>query len=299
MLTTYGTLYLGLLHSPEAYKTISKGWVSTVLFFCFSFILGGILTSVLVYTRYLPETITQIKALSQIAKNQLPEDLKLTWDTNQNTVQFYGASLPVSLETKLLLEDTAFSTSDSSTLGTYIFTLVDHEIDQNTSGYSESLLVFAQNGVQFKNPSTAQGGFISYAELRVSLEAIGYSLPSFTEKPIRDVLAETEPLLATINQILRDSFPIVFLITIPILIVITVPNILIAFAFMILLLKLNNFALTIGQIIRLTVVISCVAMVINQFALLLYPTVNWPFYSIAFWSITFYLLVLQKRIWIN
>lgn len=299
MLTTYGTLYLGLLHSPEAYKTISKKWLSTLIFFCLSFILGGILSTALVYVRYLPETITQIKALSQIAENKLPEDLKITWDTNQNTVQFSGTSLPISLETKALLEDTAFSISDTSTLGTYLFTLVDQEIDPNTSRFPESVVVFAKNGVQFSNPTTEQVGFIPYSELQTAVEAFNYLLPSVTEKPIRELLTEIEPLLGSINHLLRNSFPIVFLIVVPLLIIITLPNIVIASVFMILLLKLNNYALTISQTIRLTVVISCVAMVLNQLALLLYPAVNWPFYSITFWSITFYLLVVQKRIWMN
>ena len=297
-LTTYGTLFLGLFHTPQAYKAIvSRGWLSTLGFFFLSYVIGSVLSTGLFYARYLPDTIADLKTILTISAENLPEEVQVSWDADQHTLKFSGATLPVSVKSDIFAQDKSLTDFDSGVFDEYFFTLIDGDIDQNNTDYSDSFLVFATNGLQFKNTNTNQTGFIPYDEIASALRTVTDSVDSSSETSAKYLLQNAGPVLDSMDQKIRQYFPLVFLLGIPVLFVITLPNLVIAISFMILLLKLNNYSLTIPQTIRLTLLVSSIAMLVNQVTLVIYPTLNWPFYSMTFWAITFYLLIINKKLW--
>ncbi len=297
-LTTYGTLFLGLFHTPQAYKAIvSRGWLSTLGFFFLSYVIGSVLSTGLFYARYLPDTIADFKTILTISAENLPEEVQVSWDADQHTLKFSGATLPVSVKSDIFAQDKSLTDFDSGVFDEYFFTLIDGDIDQNNTDYSDSFLVFATNGLQFKNTNTNQTGFIPYDEIASALRTVTDSVDSSSETSAKYLLQNAGPVLDSMDQKIRQYFPLVFLLGIPVLFVITLPNLVIAISFMILLLKLNNYSLTIPQTIRLTLLVSSIAMLVNQVTLVIYPTLNWPFYSMTFWAITFYLLIINKKLW--
>jgi len=297
-LTTYGTLFLGLFHTPQAYKAIvSRGWLSTLGFFFLSYVIGSVLSTGLFYARYLPDTIADLKTILTISAENLPEEVQVSWDADQHTLKFSGATLPVSVKSDIFAQDKSLTDFDSGVFDEYFFTLIDGDIDQNNTDYSDSFLVFATNGLQFKNTNTNQTGFIPYDEIASALRTVTDSVDSSSETSAKYLLQNAGPVLDSMDQKIRQYFPLVFLLGIPVLFVITLPNLVIAISFMILLLKLNNYSLTIPQTSRLTLLVSSIAMLVNQVTLVIYPTLNWPFYSMTFWAITFYLLIINKKLW--
>ena len=285
------SLYLHLFTSAFAYKlAIKTGWFVVLSFFVITHIGVSILAVSELYARRLPQLITDSRMAVIRTRDFIPNETQITWDAEEQKLSFEEESLPIRIPSNVYSDLPSFRANTITSMPKYAITVPQTETDlESDQLFSESLLTVTPSGIAVQGSSIADHSTIAFD-----------SLPQFSESFTVNGEYMFSYITQTIDK-LESTFytywPLFFILALPVTITFTLFNLLLDTFFIVLLVKLNKYSISISESIQLSILIGGIAALINQIAIILYPALNWPFYSITFWLIAAYVLIINKRLW--
>lgn len=284
--------YSGLFHSAQAYRGIVyQNWATILFFFITMHLLAGMLATGIFAFRTFPKNAADLQDLISITSQQVPAQMNISWNDENQELLLSNAEFPLQIENTVYKDNQLFNDMQLDLLAKNVVTIDPSiaDIQEIESTYPDSFLTFGKNSLVFSSQRAEQIGSVSYTELFEST-------PSFSTTS-EEIFIDLSQGLEKVKTSILKYIPLIALASTVFVVVFSISNLLLDTFFMILLVKLNGFKITISQTIRLSLLIGSIACVMNQISVLLYPTLNWPFYSITFWLIAMYVLLLNKKMW--
>lgn len=289
---TFFNQYSGLFHSAQAYRAVVyQKWSTTFLFFISMHLIAGMVATGIFTFRTFPMVAAELQALIYATSQQIPTQMNISWDRETKELLVSNAEFPIQIESTVYQDNQLFKDLQLELLAKNSITidpsLSDTQVVRET--YPDSFIVLGKNDLVFSSQRAEQIGSISFKDLFESSESF-----STTAQEIGGVVSQS---LQKITDSVERYLPLIAIFSTLFVLAFSISNLLLDTFFMILLVKLNAFKLTISQTIRLSLLIGSIACVVNQISTLLYPALNWPFYSITFWLIAMYVVLLNRKMW--
>lgn len=309
--------YARLFSNPHWYRIIVKAhWAEILSIFLFSHLIIGIVASSTLYLRTVPSLTEDLRMIVNIGRKYISEELIFSWDVKQETLSI--EPYPAAQTTTPLIN---IPSSELASLKT--FRIVDRNVpkyilsinptvfrDQITEAYPSDLEEndFSETNVSETNMQdihqsllliTANDLVISQHGSERSSMPLSY-IPQFSESFTVNAAFTFSYLSQSIDKIesiLHQYWYVAVLASVPIMMFFTIGNLLIDTVFIILLVMINRYRLSIKETIKLSLLFGVVATTVHQVAQLLYPALHFPIYNITFWILAGYILLIHKRIW--
>lgn len=281
-------LYRGLFYSAAVYRVLTKSsWLRVLGFFLLAHIGVALLATTMFYLRFLPQALQDSSESINILRHHLPEDLVFSWDVNDQELTLVEAEenqLPVQVPSAALVSLESVTSAGIASLPKYFLT-----IQEQTEDTTDSLIVLNSQGASIHRANTDSSSEIEYSlfpQFQDSFEVNG-----------KFVIAYLEQTLERLTNTAYQAWPLALLLAVPIMIMLTTFTLFLDVFFIILLVKLNQYRLTISESIKLTLLVAGVAAIMNQVVATLYINVQLPIYTMTFWLIISYLFLFNSRLW--
>lgn len=276
--------WLSLFVDASNYRILVKRGFGNVLgVFVVFHLFASAFSTYHLLSSWLPAISQQIRQFSLNLSDSLPGDLEATWLNDQKRLEFSGANLPINLATSDLF-DQAPRALPRNTLS-----ITDQELSQEllAADFATTQLVVGSDSLASKGQGDSWT-VLSFSEL-----------PDFGGNAsllAADLINLIDPTIEAFNQLIWQYWWLVFIFVIPTIMITTVFRLIIDGLLVILLIKINNYRLSIQESISLVLLMGSVAVVISQLGNLLHPGSGWPFFNIAFWVIAIYVLIINRRL---
>jgi len=313
--------YLGLFVSASAYQSlVQAGWKKVLGFFLLSHLVAGGLLAGYIITYLWPQTEQELIATVENIREAAPQDLIIDWnaesikvsfltrqpaddsttvnetaiekiDDNQNQKESIQEpkelSQPVIIPHQVV-EDSKILSSlfPGNSQSSFLELRTTNSADQSMT--ASNITVFS-DAVSLRVGTTQEQISFTFAEVATDLPSFRLTKDEFLQASKNQVEA--------ISQNIQSIWVLIFIFAIPITLFFSASNLLIDGFLVYLLIRLNQFKLSIGASIQLSLLAGGVAAITNQLAVLIYPTLTLPIYSLTFWLVMAYVLLLNKRLW--
>jgi hypothetical protein len=288
-------LYRGLFYSPAAYRILTKStWLRVLSFFILVHVGVALLAVGVFYMRFLPQALQDSKESINIVRHHLPEDLLFSWNSENQELSFIESEenqLPVRVPSTALASLESVTSAGVASLPKYFLSIEDESSEQlaQASTITDSLIVLDSKGANLYRVGTDEATQLEYSllpQFQESFEVDGSFALSYFEQSL-------DRFSATVYQ----AWPLALAAAVPLMIMLTSFTLFLDMFFVILLVKLNQYRVTVAESIKLTLLVGGVSAVMNQVVTTLYTTVQMPVYTLTFWLIITYLFLFNSRLW--
>jgi hypothetical protein len=282
------SLYRRLFYSAAVYRTLTKSnWWRVLGFFLLAHIAIALLATSSFYLRFLPQALQDSAEIIIILRQHLPRDLVFSWNTKNQELTFVETEenqLPVQVPSAALVSLESVSTAGVTSLPKYFLT-----IQKQAEDTTDSLIVLDSQGASIHRANTDSTSKIEYSlfpQFQDSFEVTG-----------EFVIAYLEQTVDRLTSMAYQAWPLALLLAVPIMIILTSLTLFLDLFFIILLVKLNQYRLSVSESIKLTLLVGGVAALMSQIVATIYTNVQLPIYTMTFWLIVSYLFLFNSRLW--
>jgi len=288
-------LYRGLFYSPAAYRILTQStWLRVLGFFFLVHIFVGVLAVGVFYLRFLPQALQDSATSIQVLRHHLPEDLVFSWDAEKQELSFVETGenqLPVQVPSTDLTSLESVTAAGVASFPKYFLTIQNQPTQQTDQAESttDSLIILDSKGANLHSVGSTEVTTLEYG-----------LLPQFAESFEVDgkfALSYLDQSLSKFSETVYQAWPLAVALAIPVMIMLTSFTLFLDMFFVILLVKLNQYRLSIAESVKLTLLVAGVAAVMNQVVTALYAQVQLPIYTLTFWLIITYLFLFNSRLW--
>jgi len=278
-------------------------------FFLTSFLILGLTLALKITTVDIPKIKQSLLTDGQSIVKYFPEDLVLEWKNNnletfqkQSNGSLQEYSNPITLDYPKIFEDQ----KDSLPLTFLTYVNTDDSIEQiSTDITSPSLIVVTKKNIFTKNIGSknllldadedANGDSWNHGELNSFLSETGsWQISKNT------IDGQYETFKDELNNDWQALNTAVFIVT-PILLTINRLLFLINLIFIFIIIKINRLNISFKQLLKISLHVLVISETINQISNILYPNLEWSFFSFSFYAIIafifFYICNIKKMIY--
>jgi hypothetical protein len=290
--------FFSLFYSPVSYKLLIQGsWKKILLMMLISHLTASVILSSIFYFRFLPATFKDFATVIEVLQTNLSQNLIFSWNADSLQLDVMAtpdAQLPIKIPSNSLSKMQFMSSFDEYSLPQYFLSiekdkLMQIQVVEVGADKNDSLLTLGSQGFWLNLASETESFFFEYSlfpQFKQSFEVSGEFVISYLNQTLQKT---------------KNSFyafwPLIFALAIPLTLLMTLLTLIIDLIFVIFLVKINQYDLKISQSIKLTLLVSGVSAIMNQLVNLLYPNISLPIYTITFWLIISYLLLINRHLW--